>query len=107
MEERMKQDVRQGLGALVALGLLATPAVLTAAPQGTSEAVGHPAVTELRAQLGASMNNAGAQLSFDLSRHRPLSTSRHPLLSEAHVGVGGTAAFTPAHVRTGVWVEAA
>lgn len=65
------------------------------------------AVTALRGQLGASINNAGAQLSFDLSRQRPLSRSRHPLLSQAHIGVGGSAAFTPAHVRAGVWLEAA
>jgi hypothetical protein len=64
-------------------------------------------VVDLRGQLGASINNAGAQLSFDLSRRRPLSRSRHPLLADAHVAIGETAAFTPAHVRAGVWLEAA
>lgn len=64
-------------------------------------------VTDLRGQLGASFNNAGAQLSLDLSRRRPLSRSRHPLLSDAHIGVGGSTAFTPAHLRAGVWLEAA
>ena len=93
--------------ALVVLGLLQTAAVQPAAAQEQASAVALATVTELRGQLGASVNNAGAQLSFDLSRRRPLSSSRHPLLSEAHVRVGGSAAFTPAHVRAGVWVEAA
>src|SRR6185436_2855071 len=78
------------------------PAQRRAAPASTPSSLG-----ELRGQLGASINNAGAQLSFDLSRWRPISTSRNPLMSEAHVGVGGTAAFTPAHVRAGIWAEAA
>ena len=82
----------------------------SAAAQGLAEEPAQPApaaVTDLRGQLGGSVNNAGAQLSFDLSRRRPLSKSRHPLLSEAHVGAGGSTAFTPAHLRAGVWLEAA
>jgi len=64
-------------------------------------------IGEVRGQIGASINNAGLQLSFDLSKRRPLFASRHPLLSEAHVAVGGSTALTPAHARGGVWVEAA
>ena len=98
--------IRQ-LTALVVLGLLQTVAVPPAAAQEQTSGVAAATVTELRGQLGASVNNAGAQLSFDLSRRRPLSSSRHPLLSESHISVGGSAAFTPAHVRAGVWLEAA
>ena len=64
-------------------------------------------VTNLRGQLGASINNPGAQLAFEVSRLRPLSRSRHLLLADAHVGMGGTAAFTPANVGGGVWAEVA
>ena len=98
--------IRQ-LTALVVLGLLQTVAVPPVAAQEQTSGVAAATVTELRGQLGASVNNAGAQLSFDLSRRRPLSSSRHPLLSESHISVGGSAAFTPAHVRAGVWLEAA
>ena len=93
--------------ALVVLGLLQPAAVQPAAAQERAPGAEQVAVTDLRGQIGASINNAGAQLSFDLSRRRPLSSSRHPLLSEAHVSVGGSAAFTPAHLRAGVWLEAA
>jgi hypothetical protein len=73
-----------------------------------SEAPEVPAgVLNLRGQLGASINNAGLQQSFDLSWNRPLSASRHPLLSGAHVAVGGSTAITPAHLRGGGWVEIA
>ena len=64
-------------------------------------------VLELRGQLGGSINNLGVQQSFDLSWRRSLSASPRPILSEAHVAVGGSTAFTPAHVRGGVWVELA
>lgn len=111
----MRMTVTLEMTSLVVLGLLLTAAVPPAAAQDrvpTAAPVAAPAaalasVTDLRGQLGASVNNAGAQLSFDLSRQRPLSRSRHPLLSEAHLGVGGSAAFTPAHLRAGVWLEAA
>ena len=91
---------------LLALGA-ALPAMADQEPASGELGVAPASVTDLRGQLGASINNAGAQLSFDLSRQRPLSRSRHPLLSEAHIGVGASTAFTPAHVRAGVWLEAA
>lgn len=106
----MRMIVTRQMKALVVLGLLQTAAVPAASAQEPVSSAGGAAqgsVTDLRGQLGASINNAGAQLSFDLSRQRPLSTSRHPLLSQAHVGVGGSTAFTPAHVRAGAWVEVA
>jgi hypothetical protein len=108
MEVRMRIIANPGTTALLVLGLLQTPAVLTAQEPASPAPAAKPASTvDLRGQLGASINNAGAQLSFELSRRRPLSRSRHPLFADAHVGVGGTAAFTPAHLRAGVWVEAA
>ncbi len=99
----------RGLMAMLILGLLPTPAARSAVAQDRPAApsVALTNVGELRGQLGASINNAGAQLSFEASRRRPLFASRHPLLSEAHIGVGGSAAFTPAHARGGVWLEAA
>jgi len=124
----MRMIVTREITVLVVLGMLQTAAVPPAAAQDGAPAAASVAanravaaqgptpepaspapasVTDLRGQLGASINNAGAQLSFDLSRRRSLSRSRHPLLSEAHVGVGGSAAFTPAHLRAGVWLEAA
>ena len=74
---------------VLAVGVLPGATAPTAAAQDTAS------VTTLRGQLGASINNAGAQVSLDASRQRPLSRSRHPLLADAHVGIGGTVAFTP------------
>lgn len=65
------------------------------------------AVRETRGQLGASVNNAGLQQSFDWTWRRALSTSTSPLLAEAHIAMGGTAAVTPAALRGGAWVEIA
>ncbi len=103
----MRMIATREITTFVALGLLQTAAVLPAAAEEQASDVAPAVVTDLRGQFGASINNAGAQLSFDLSRRRPLSSSRHPLLSEAHVSVGGSTAFTPAHLRAGVWLEAA
>jgi hypothetical protein len=73
-----------------------------------SESAAVPAgALDLRGRLGASINNLGLQQSFDLSWNHPLSASQHPLLSEAHIAVGGSTAITPAHVRAGAWVEVA
>jgi hypothetical protein len=110
MEVRMRIITNPGTTALLVLGLLQTPAVLAAqerTPRPPAPGAAPASVVDFRGQLGASINNAGAQLSFELSRRRPLSRSRHPLLSEAHVGIGGSAAFTPANARAGVWLEAA
>ena len=59
-------------------------------------------VTELRGQQGASINELGIQQSFDLSWRRALSASPQiRCCPGAHVAVGGSTAFTPAHVRGG------
>ncbi len=65
------------------------------------------AVAEARSQLGASINNAGLQQSFDVSWRQPLSASQRALLSDAHIAVGGSAAATPASLRGGAWIEIA
>jgi hypothetical protein len=102
------------LGWVVALvsGLSAAPSLAqtqTGQPGSTSSAPesAPTGVRELRAQLGGSINNLGVQQSFDLSWRRALSASRRPMLSGAHVALGGSTAFTPAHVRGGVWVDVA
>ena len=103
----MRLTTTREIAALVVLGLLQTANVPPAAAEEQHSGATAVAVTDFRGQLGGAVNNAGAQLSFDLSHRRPLFRSRHPLLSEAHVGVGGSTAFTPAHLRAGVWVEVA
>ena len=91
---------------------LALVAAMAAVPVAAQEPVTGPPVApatvrELRGQLGASINTLGVQQAFDLSWRRVLSTSGRPLLSEAHVAIGGSTAITPAHVRAGAWVEMA
>jgi hypothetical protein len=56
-------------------------------------------------QLGASINNAGLQQSFDFSASRKLTRSTHPWLADAQGALGGTLAATPAGVRGGPWAE--
>lgn len=90
------------LAALLLIGLAASRLdAQTLAP------IRPPAVTEVRSQLGASYNNAGLQEAIDASWRRALSGSTHPMLSEAHVALGGTLAATPTAVRAGGWVELA
>ncbi len=92
----MRIITNPGTTALLVLGLLQTPAVLAAqerTPRPPAPGAAPVSVVDFRGQLGASINNAGAQLSFELSRRRPLSRSRHPLLSEAHVGLAEPAYY--------------
>lgn len=115
----MRIVVTRRLSVLLVLGLLAAANAQTTAAQSTTPGIRRQAVplprpaaapasvTNIRGQLGASVNNAGVQLSVDVSRQRSLSRSRHPLLAEAHVGIGGTAAVTPASVGGDVWAEVA
>ena len=64
-----------------------------------------PAHREIRGQVGASINNAGLQNTLEVSWIKPLSTSRHPLLSGAHVATGITNVLTPTQVKIGGWIE--
>lgn len=66
-----------------------------------------PAVTEMRSQLGASINNAGLQQSFDASWRRALNGSTRAVLADAHLSFGGSLAITPTAVRGGAWAEVA
>ncbi len=60
---------------------------------------------EISEQLAASVNNLGLQNSLDLSWYWPLSESRNPLLSKAHLAWGVSQALTPSYARLGVWAE--
>jgi len=86
---------------VVILGLMVTGQAMaqTVAPPET--------VKDVRGQLGASINNAGLQQSLEWTWRRGINTSTNPLLSEAHIAAGGSAAGTPASLRGGAWVEIA
>lgn len=73
-------------------------------PAAAQDPAGDHAV---RGQLAASVNNAGLQQSVEWSWRRPLFSSTHALLAEAHVSAGASAAITPASLRGGIWVEIA
>jgi hypothetical protein len=105
---------RLTIGSVLALLVGVADAPCSAQPPATeptaifSDAPDVPGgVLDLRGQVGGSINNPGLQQTFDLSWRRPLSASRHPMWSEAHVALGGSTAITPAHVRAGAWVELA
>ena len=85
------------------VGIIA--AALPSAAAYAQTSVSKPTVKAATGQLGASINNAGLQQSFDLSASRALTASTHPWLSGAHAAVGGTIAATPAGVRGGAWAE--
>jgi hypothetical protein len=88
---------------------IAFAAVLAAAvPSAVAQAqpaVTKPTVKAATGQLGASINNAGLQQSFDLSASRALLASKNPWLAGAHIAAGGSLAATPAGVRGGAWAE--
>ncbi len=65
------------------------------------------AVKDMRSQLGASINNAGLQQSFDASWRRALNSSTRAVFADAHLSFGGTLAITPTAVRGGAWAEVA
>jgi hypothetical protein len=84
-------------------GLVLCSLAATSWAQGAAAPRGF--VRETRGQLGASINNAGAQQSFDMSWRRALSTSSNPVLADAHFSFGAMGAFTPAGARGGAWLE--
>lgn len=101
-----KRRGRVMLGAAVAAILWAAPANA----QGPTAVGAGPAattVTEVRTQLGASINNLGVQQSLEWSRRRPLAPGAGPLRSEAHVQFGATTSVTPSFARVGAWVQVA
>lgn len=59
----------------------------------------------IRAQLGASINNAGLQNLLEVAWTRPLSASSHPLLAGAHISGGIVHVLTPTQTKLGGWVE--
>jgi hypothetical protein len=60
---------------------------------------------EVRGQIGASVNNAGLQNTFDVSWTWPVSRSTHPLLSGAYLATGLTNTITPSQAKLGAWIE--
>ncbi len=91
---------------LPALMLWPAPAVAQEqAPAVSPPAVPAPITTELRTQLGLSVNNLGLQQSLEWSRRRLLKPQAGPLLSDAHVSFGLSTSVSPAYLRAGVWGE--
>ena len=64
-------------------------------------------VTELRTQVGASINNLGAQYTLEWSRRKALAPAAGPLRSDAHVQFGAATAVTPSYARVGLWAQVA
>jgi hypothetical protein len=101
MNFTMECHMRLQILRIFVIAMFAGPMALTADAQTATPKT----ATVSTGQLGASINNAGLQQSFDLSVTRRLTTSKNPWLSEAHVAAGGFLAATPAGVRGGGWVE--
>ncbi len=80
---------------------------LSVAPAPCAAQTSQPVVRELRGTFGASVNNLGAQQTFELSWRKPISSSPSVWWSEAQVSAGVTSSLTPAHARAGVWAEVA
>ncbi len=104
----MRNVLMQTTVAVMTAGVLSTCDVTPAwagqaAPSEDRRAVS----SELRGQIGGSINNAGAQLLVEYSRSRPLFASQDALLAGAHISGGAVTAMTPASVRGGAWIEAA
>lgn len=99
----MRSYIRVG----VALVLVLVPGLTKAQ---TTEQTGAaraplPLQREVTGQLGGSINNAGLQQTLGVSWTRPLVSSAHALIENAHLSSGVTAALTPALGRIGVWFE--
>lgn len=62
-----------------------------------------PVSTEVRTQLGTSVNNAGLQQSVEWTTRRLLHPGAMPLKADAHLSFGSQAAVSPSYARLGVW----
>lgn len=81
-----------------------------AQPSAAAQASGTsapPVTTDLRTQLGLTINNLGVQQSLEWSRRRLLAPDAGPLRSDAHLQFGATAAVSPSYARLGVWGQVA
>lgn len=106
----MKEQGRQVtmVGAMLLAALWSVPAAAqSGGPAPAAGASAAPAVTELRTQLGASINNLGVQQSLEWSRRKALAPNAGPIRSEAHVQFGATASVSPSYARLGVWGQVA
>ncbi|HEX6738979.1 MAG TPA: hypothetical protein VF310_11940 [Vicinamibacteria bacterium] len=66
-----------------------------------------PFTRSVRATASGSLNPLGVQGGLEAAWTRPLFSSRHPLLADAHVAFGAGGRATPAYARGGAWVELA
>ena len=95
----MSPIIRTALLAGFLASVAAPLAAQTPAPPDTTH--------QTRAQLAASVNNAGLQQSIEWSASRRLTHSTNPWLADAHVAAGGSLALPPASARAGLWAEVA
>lgn len=93
--------VRAGL--LLGTVLVAGASAQTAPPADAGPIDGPQ--SELRHQVGGSINNAGLQDTLEIAWQRRLTTSTHPLRSGAHLSAGVVNVLTPSMDRLGGWVE--
>ena len=80
-------------------------ALLCGASLGADETLAWRATS--RESLGASLNPLGLQNVLAREWQRPLTSSRRPLLSDAHWSFGVESRVTPAYARVGAWAELA
>ena len=106
MQEHARRLTMPG-AMLVAVLWSAPAAAQSGGPALAGGSSAAPAVTELRTQLGASINNLGVQQSLEWSRRKPLAPGAGPMRSEAHVQLGATASVSPSYARIGVWGQVA
>lgn len=96
-------DLRSRFGPLVLILTMLSPgAFAQSLPPDTS---GRGAERSLRNQLGASINNAGLQDTFELTWRWPAGSSPRPLRAGAHQALGLVAVLTPSTSRLGAWVQ--
>ncbi len=87
--------------------VLACSMVMLAAVGRADEAPQSGPQRSLSDGLGLSVNRLGLQNTLDLRWVRPLTSSRNPLLSGAHLSFGVTHSLTPSYTRLAGWVEVA
>jgi hypothetical protein len=87
-----------------ALLMLATALTADAQPVRPLDAApASPTSSEVRTQLGTSVNNAGLQQSVEWTVRRLLHPGASPLTADAHLSFGSQAAMSPSYARLGVW----
>lgn len=93
--------------ARIAVVVISISGLGTAVASAQAPAARPVIVKSATGQLGASINSAGLQQSFDLSASRSLTASANPWFAGIHAALGGSVAATPAGARAGAWAEIA